>query len=92
VPSFADEYYYNVMGTSACLISRSDVLSKGRETIRVEARSLFCYLAAHDLGNSVTDLTRLLGMAPSSVSYAVTRGKRIAEEKGLHSDPEGDIA
>lgn len=64
-------------------VSKEDVLSKGREARRVEARSVFCYLAVMHLGTSVTDIARLLGMAPSTVSYAVRRGKEMAERKGF---------
>jgi mannose/cellobiose epimerase-like protein (N-acyl-D-glucosamine 2-epimerase family) len=56
---------------------------KDREGLRVEARSLFCYSAVCDLGVSVTDGARLLGMAASSVSYAVRRGRTVAEKKGF---------
>ena len=49
--------------------------------IRVNARSLFCYLASHYLKASITDLARVVGMAPSAISYAVARGQRIAEER-----------
>lgn len=62
-------------------IQKTDILSKGRQKTTVEARSLFCFLAVHYLGTSITDLARLTGMAPSAISYAVTRGKKIAEEK-----------
>ena len=62
-------------------ISRKDVLSKGREAPRVEARSLFCHIASRDLGLSVTDLARLLGMTPSAVTYAVRRGGKTAQER-----------
>jgi putative transposase len=65
---------------SFCNLDRSDILSKGRRKERVTARSLFCYLAASRLRTSITDLARLIGMAPSAISYAVTRGKAIAEE------------
>jgi putative transposase len=64
-------------------IAREDILSKGREALRVEARSLFCYVAAHNLRISVTALARRLGMAASSISYAVRRGKAITEKKGF---------
>jgi hypothetical protein len=64
-------------------LDRSDVLSKGRQAQRGEARSLFCCVCVRQLKTPVVDLARLLGMAPSTVSYAVTRGKRIAEEKGF---------
>ncbi len=62
-------------------IAKNDILSKGRHPRRVEARSLFCYVASRDLGISVTDLARLIGMTPSAVTCAVERGKRIAIEK-----------
>jgi len=62
-------------------INRRDVLSKGREAPRVEARSLFCHIASRDLGVPVTDLARLLGMTPSAVTYAVRRGGKAAEER-----------
>jgi hypothetical protein len=40
-------------------------------------------LAVRDLKLSVTHLARVLGMTPSAISYAVTRGKGIADEKGI---------
>jgi len=64
-------------------IGRKDVLSKGRHSPRVEARSLFCCVACRELGTSVTDLARLLGLTPSAVTYAVRRGRKIAEEKNF---------
>ena len=64
-------------------VSREEMLSKGRRKTTVEARSLFCHIAVHDLNVTVTDVARLVGMAPSAISYAVMRGKKIAEEKGL---------
>ena len=64
-------------------ISPEDMLSKGRRKTTVEARSLFCYIAVHDLNATVTEAARLISMAPSAISYAVMRGKKIAEEKGL---------
>lgn len=53
----------------------------GREAFRVGARSLFCYVAVSDLCISITELAPLLGMSPSAISYAVGRGKKIAEKK-----------
>ncbi|MHB8111127.1 MAG: transposase, partial [Syntrophorhabdaceae bacterium] len=61
----------------------NDILSRGRHAPKVEARSLFCYVASHDLGESVTDIARLIGMTPSAITYAVERGKYIAQEKHL---------
>ena len=62
-------------------ITKNDILSKGRHPPRVEARSLFCYTASRDLGISVTDLARLIGMTPSAITYAVERGKHVARGK-----------
>ncbi|OPY65887.1 MAG: hypothetical protein A4E62_02594 [Syntrophorhabdus sp. PtaU1.Bin002] len=36
-----------------------------------------------DILLSVADLARRFRMAPSSIGYAVMRGKKIAEEKGI---------
>lgn len=66
----------------AYTMKRNDILSKGRQKNPMEARSLFCYLAVHYLGTSVTDLARLIGMVPSAISYAVKRGEGIAKGKG----------
>ncbi|MHB8111122.1 MAG: transposase [Syntrophorhabdaceae bacterium] len=62
-------------------IPTNDILSRGRHAPKVEARSLFCYIASHDLATSVTDIARLIGMTPSAITYAVERGKYIAQEK-----------
>jgi len=64
-------------------IQKTDILSKGRQKTIVEARSLFCFIAAHCLGTTITDCARLTGMVPSAISYAVIWGKKIAEEKEI---------
>ncbi len=64
-------------------IKKDDILSRGRHSPKAEARSLFCYIASQELGTSVTDLARLTGMTPSAISYAVARGRKIAEEKNF---------
>jgi len=38
---------------------------------------------AGELGASVTDLTRLTGLTPSAISYAVARGRKISEERNF---------
>lgn len=67
-------------------IKSEDVISKGKYPLRVEARSLFCYMANRDLGVSVTELARLIGMTPSAITYAVGRGRKIFEEKNFQLD------
>ena len=49
----------------------------------MEARSLFCYWCSRELGVSLTDIARSLGMTPAGVGYALRRGEKIAPEKGL---------
>lgn len=59
-------------------ISPSEIYRKGREQVRMEARSLFCYWCARELGLSLTDIAKSLGMTPAGVGYAVRRGEKIA--------------
>jgi len=54
------------------------ILSRGRQSRRVDARSLLCYWAVRELGMALTELARVLAMSPSAVSYAVERGAVIA--------------
>jgi putative transposase len=64
-------------------VHRDDILSKGRQVLRVEARSLLCYIAVRDLKLTVTSLARVFGMTPSAISYAAARGRTIADEKEI---------
>ncbi len=64
-------------------VNPEDILTKGQRKVYVEARDVLCHIAVHDLGISVTDLARRFHMASSSISYAVLRGKKIAEEKNI---------
>jgi transcription initiation factor TFIIIB Brf1 subunit/transcription initiation factor TFIIB len=59
-----------------------EVLARGRQQQRVNARSLFCFWGVHELGVALTDLARRLGMSPAGVGYAVQRGTAIANENG----------
>jgi putative transposase len=65
-------------------INREDILSKGRQSPCVEARSVLCHIAKRDLGISLADLARRLGMTVSAIGYAATRGKAIAQESWPH--------
>jgi hypothetical protein len=59
-----------------------EVLGRGRQRSRVEARSLLCYWAVKELGLSLTDLARRLNMSPPGLGYAVQRGETIAHDNG----------
>ena len=52
--------------------------------IQVAARSLLCYWAVRELGLTATELARRLGLSQPAVSYAVSRGERIAKERGFN--------
>jgi hypothetical protein len=54
---------------------------KGRRKIQVAARSLLCYWAVRELGLRATELAKRLGVTQPAVSYAVSRGERIAKER-----------
>jgi len=60
----------------------AEVLSKGRQKLRVKARSLFCFWAVKELGMPLRELSRRLEISPPAVGYSVERGEAIAREKG----------
>jgi len=62
-------------------IEREDLYSKGRQRIRAEARSVFCYWAVMELGVAGTQIAKRLQMSQPGVAYAVRRGERIVKAK-----------
>ncbi len=60
----------------------ADIFLKGKQQIRVKVRSLFCFWAVQELGISLTDLAKRLGISVPGVGYSVERGRRIARENG----------
>jgi hypothetical protein len=62
-------------------IKPAQIYARGNQKRRVEARSLFCYWAARELGIAITKLAKRLEMTTPAVGYAVTRGEIIAKEK-----------
>jgi len=65
-----------------CEIEVNDIFLKGKQQKRVKARSLFCYWAVRELGMSLTELARRLGITVAGVGYSVERGEIIA--RGNH--------
>jgi putative transposase len=63
-----------------CNVEIKDIFSKGKQKRKVKARSLFCYWASRELGISLTELARRLGISITGVSYSVERGELIARE------------
>jgi hypothetical protein len=60
-----------------------DVLAPGRYAQSVKARSLLCYWGTLEFGMTTVDLARRLNLVQPTVSQAVTRGQKIAEDQGL---------
>jgi hypothetical protein len=60
-----------------------DVLAAGKYAKSVKARSLLCYWGTRELGMTTVDLAKRLNLAQPTVSQAVTRGQKIAEDQGL---------
>jgi hypothetical protein len=58
------------------------VWEKNRRPQVVAARSLLCFWATSELGMSMTDIARHLGLTQPAVSIAARRGEKIAREKG----------
>ena len=61
-------------------IEVDDIFLKGKQQKRVKARSLFCFWAIRELGISLTELARRLGISVPGVGYSVERGETIARE------------
>jgi len=64
-------------------IEPKDVLAPGKYARSVKARSLLCYWGTRELGVTTVDLARRLNLAQPTVSQAVIRGQKIAEDQGL---------
>jgi chromosomal replication initiation ATPase DnaA len=63
-------------------IEAGEVLAKGRQPQRVNARSLLCFWAVREMGNSLSSVAIRLRMSPAGVGYAAQRGEAIALENG----------
>jgi len=63
-----------------CNVERKDIFSRGKQKRKVKARSLFCYWASRELGVTLSELARSLGITVTGVGYSVERGELIAKE------------
>ena len=61
-------------------IEIDDISLKGKQQKWVKPRSLFCYWAVRELGISLTELAKRLGISVAGVGYSVERGEIIARE------------
>jgi REP element-mobilizing transposase RayT len=65
-------------------LSPAVIFSNSRNKRIVEARSLICYFAVRQMGVSLTLLAKEWGASLTAVSYAVSRGEKIASDKSYH--------
>lgn len=64
-------------------LSEDDVWREGKFRNVVRARSLLCYWAVRELGESMSSLARRLNVSTVTVSNSVIRGNEIAESEGF---------
>jgi len=62
----------------------SEILRKGKQQRKVQARSLFCFWAVRELGMSLRELARRLEMSSPGVGFSVEGGEAIARENKYH--------
>lgn len=58
------------------------IFQPGKQSIKVKARSLFCYWAVRELGFSMANLAPKLNITQPAVSMSTQRGEQIASENG----------
>jgi REP element-mobilizing transposase RayT len=61
-------------------VSREELFSRSRIKARADARGLYCYWAARELGYPLAELARQLNITAPGIVYAVRRGERISKE------------
>jgi putative transposase len=63
-------------------VSPAELEAPGRQPHRVQARSLYCYWAARELGTTTTTLAKRFKLTQPAISLAVSRGERLVAENG----------
>jgi putative transposase len=63
-----------------CDIEKEDLYSGSRKKAISAARSLFCYWCVKELGESMTNMAKLLGVTQPAIGYAVERGELLAKK------------
>jgi REP-associated tyrosine transposase len=64
-------------------LDAEELLSAGKQPLRVRARSLLCYWAVRQLGMTTTAVAGKVGMTQPAVSRAVERGRKLSKELGI---------
>ena len=63
-------------------IDPKEIFQPGKQSMKVKARSLFCFWAVRELGYTMTCLALKLNMSQPAVSLSVRRGEQIVSENG----------
>lgn len=72
-------------------VDLKEVWAPGKYRRIVRARSLLCFWGVRELGISMAELSRRLGISIPAVSASVARGQSIAEAEGFVLEPETDV-
>lgn len=59
------------------------MIVSGEQPDRVRARNILAYWAIRNLGLTVTEVGKYLGLSKSAVSRAVTRGQKLIADQSL---------
>ncbi len=65
-------------------IENKELYSGSRKKPISEARSLFCYWCVRELGESMTNMARLLGLTQPAIGYAVDKEERLARREKIN--------
>jgi putative transposase len=68
--------------TELLRLKPGDLYQQGRPRWLSQARSLFCFWAVRELGIPQKELAERFSLSEPTIAYAVTKGQRLAEEKG----------
>jgi putative transposase len=60
-----------------------DLYSPGKYRRLIKPRSVFCYWAVRELGETATSLAKRLGLTQAGVSKSVSRGETVVKERDL---------
>ena len=64
-------------------MSPGEIYSPGKYKRLIKPRSVFCYWAVRELGETATSLARRLGLTQPSISKSVLRGEKIVKDMNL---------
>lgn len=64
-----------------CGLTGEQIRNTGKEPWRVRARSLACYWAVRELGMTTVAVSMVLGICPTAVTKAVSRGEWLAKSR-----------